>query len=93
MAQLETIHLPIQEMWVQFLGQEDPLEEEMQPTPVFLPGKFNRPKSLVGYSPRGCKRVGYVLATKQQQQQGAVIELDARSSFFFFFFDHTACEI
>ena len=28
-----------QEMWVQSLGQEDPLEKEMQPTPVFLPGK------------------------------------------------------
>ena len=27
-------------MWVQFLGQEDPLEEAMQPTAVFLPGKF-----------------------------------------------------
>ena len=26
-----------QEMWVQFLGLEDPLEEGMQPTTVFLP--------------------------------------------------------
>ena len=29
-------------MRVQFLGWEDPLEEETQPTPVFLPGKFHR---------------------------------------------------
>ena len=26
-------------------------------------------RSLVGYSPRGCKRVAHDLATKQQQQQ------------------------
>ena len=26
--------------WVQSLGQQDPLEGEMYPTPVFLPGKF-----------------------------------------------------
>ena len=26
-----------------------------QPTPVFLPGKFHRQRSLVGYSPWGCK--------------------------------------
>ena len=39
-----------QEMQVWFLGQEDPLEEEMEPTTVFLPGKF---QSLIGYSPQG----------------------------------------
>ena len=34
-------NLPVkQEMWVGSLGQEDPLEEEWQPTPVFLPGKI-----------------------------------------------------
>ena len=27
-------------MRVGFLGQEDPLEEAMQPTPVFLPAKL-----------------------------------------------------
>jgi len=26
-------------MWVQSLGQEDPWEEEMLPTPIFLPEK------------------------------------------------------
>ena len=32
-------YLPaMQETWVRFLGQEDPLEKEMEPTPVFLPG-------------------------------------------------------
>ena len=31
--------LESQEMWVLSLGWVDPLEEEMQPIPVFLPGK------------------------------------------------------
>ena len=29
-------------------GGEDPLEQEMAPTPVFLPGKSHRRRSLVG---------------------------------------------
>ena len=43
----------IQEQWVQLLGQEDPLEKRMQPTPILLPGEFHGQKSLVGYSPWG----------------------------------------
>ena len=31
--------LTMQEIWVQFLGQEDPLEKGMATTPVFLPGE------------------------------------------------------
>ena len=38
-----------------------------QPTPVFLPGKSHGWRSLVGYSPWGCKRVGHNLWTKQQK--------------------------
>ena len=45
----------MQEMWVQSLGWEDPLEEEMATTPVFLLGEFHGQKSLAGYSPWGCK--------------------------------------
>ena len=41
----------MQETRVRFLGWEDPLEKEMQPTPVFLPGEFYGQRSLVGYSP------------------------------------------
>ena len=33
------------------LGWEGPLEEEMQPTPVFLPGEFHGQSSLAGYRP------------------------------------------
>ena len=43
------------ETWVKFLGQEDPLEKEMATTPVLLPGKSHEWKSLVVYSPWGCK--------------------------------------
>ena len=39
----------------QIPGWEDPLEEEMQPTPVFLPEKSHGQRSLVGYSPWGHK--------------------------------------
>ena len=35
--------------------KEDPLEKEWQPTPVFLPGESHGWKSLMGYSPWGCK--------------------------------------
>ena len=38
------------------------------PIPVFLPGKPHGQRSLVGYSPWGCKKVGRDLVTKQQQK-------------------------
>ena len=44
-------------MWetrVQFLGREDPLEREMEPIPVLLPGKSHGWRSLVGCGPCGC---------------------------------------
>ena len=40
----------MQEIWVRSLRQEDPLEKEMQPTPVFLAGEF-RGQSRIGYIP------------------------------------------
>ena len=43
----------MQETQVQSLGQEDPLEEEMTTTLVFLPGKSHGQKSLAGHSPWG----------------------------------------
>ena len=39
-----------------------------QPTPVFLPGESHGQRSLVGYSPWGCKRVRLDWVTKQQQK-------------------------
>ena len=49
-------HLPtMQETQVRSLGWKDPLEKEMHPTPVLLPGKPHGWRSLVGYSPWGHK--------------------------------------
>ena len=47
----------MQETRVRFLGWEDPLEKEMQPTPVFLPGEFYGQRLLEGYSPWGRKEL------------------------------------
>ena len=40
---------------VLLLGQEDLLEEERQPSPVFLPGESHGQRSLAGYSSLGRK--------------------------------------
>ena len=51
----ESIHLLMQEtqeMWVWFLGQEDPLRWKWQPIPVFLSGKFHGQRS-----PASCKEL------------------------------------
>ena len=41
----------IQEIWFQFLGQDDPWRREWLPTLVFLPGKSHGQRSLAGYRP------------------------------------------
>ena len=46
---------------------EIPWRRNWQHTPVFLPGKSHGQRSLAGYSPWGCKRVGFNLETKQEQ--------------------------
>ena len=58
MAQIVKNLPAMQENWVQSLNWEDPLRREWKPTPVFLPGEFHGQRSLVGYSPWGC-RVGF----------------------------------
>ena len=45
----------VQETQVQSLGWEEPLEKKWLPTPVFMPGESHGQRSLVGYSPWGCK--------------------------------------
>jgi len=44
-----------QEKRVRSLGQEDPLEKEMELTPVLLPGKSHGQRRLMGYTTCGCK--------------------------------------
>ena len=58
----------MQEMQVQSLGWEDPLEWEMA---THSSSCLENP--MDGYSPHGRKRVGHELATKQQQQYGIFI--------------------
>ena len=41
----------LQEMQVQSLGREDPLEEGMQSIPVFLPGELHGQMNQEGNSP------------------------------------------
>ena len=47
----------MRETGVRSLVREDPWRRKWQPTPVFLPGKSHRRRSLVGYSPRGPKEL------------------------------------
>ena len=49
-----------------------PWKGKWQPTPVFLPGKSHRQRSLTGYNLWGHRRVGHNLVTKQQQQQNFI---------------------
>ena len=51
MVQWSRIHLPKQKMWVQPLGQEDPLEKGMTTHFSILAGKTHEQRSLEGYSP------------------------------------------
>ena len=53
----------MKETQVQSLGEEDPLEKERQPTPVFLPGKSYGQRILVGYSPCDHKELDMTEAT------------------------------
>ena len=46
-------------MWVQSLGQEDPLEEGMAPTQLFLPGESPQTEEAGGPQSMGSQRVGY----------------------------------
>ena len=59
----------MQEMQVQSLDWEDPLEKEMATYSSILAGKSHGQRGLEGYSPWGRKRAGQDLVTKQQPQQ------------------------
>ena len=50
-----------------------PGEGKWQCIPVFWPGESHGQRSLIGYSPRSCKRVGHDLVTKQQQPQKLIL--------------------
>ena len=44
--------------WIPWSGRF-PWRRKWQHTPIFLPGKFHRQRSLLDYSPWGCKRAGH----------------------------------
>ena len=49
----------MQENWVQSLGHEDPLEEGMATTPVFLPGESQWTEEPGKLQSMGLHRVGH----------------------------------
>ena len=57
----------MQEMWVQSLFQEDPLEEEVATHSRILIGKSPWAEELVRLQSMGSQRVGHNLATEQQK--------------------------
>ena len=58
-------HLPVQEMQIWTLGWENLLEKAMATHSSILAWKSHGQRSLVSYSPWGCKRVGHDWVTKQ----------------------------
>ena len=59
----------MQEMWVQSLSQEDPLEEEMATHSSILAWEISWTEEPGRLQSMGLQRVGCDLSTKQQQQQ------------------------
>ena len=55
-----------------------PWRREWLPIPVFLTGEFHRERSLVGYSPWGCKK----LDTTEHLSTHSVIVSDERLNIF-----------
>ena len=62
------IHLPAQETWVQSLGWEDLLEQEMANHSSTLAWETPWTEEPGGLQSTGLRRVGHNLVTKQQQQ-------------------------
>ena len=58
---------------------KSPWRRKWQPTPVFLPGKSHGKRSLVSYSPWGCKRIGHSLFLVTKQQQQSMVNMDEQS--------------
>ena len=68
----------MQEMQVQSLAQEDPLEEGMAPHSSILACKSHGQRSLSGYSPWGRKRVRQDRVTEQQQEKNKVMNISGQ---------------
>ena len=58
----------MQKMWIQLLGQEDPLEKEMATHSSIFAWEIPWTEELSGLQSLGTQRVGHGLAPEQQQQ-------------------------
>ena len=71
----------VQETWLRSLGQEDALEEEMEPTPVFLHGESHGQRSLAGYSPQSHKELGTTECARVRSRARTHTHTHTHSSF------------
>ena len=67
--------------WVRSLSWEDPLEEGMQPTPVFLYKEFHGQRSLAGYSPWRHKELDMTLRLSTHMKQLAQLSVQLHRCF------------
>ena len=63
---VKKIHLPVYKIWVQSLGQEDPLEKEMATHSSVLAWEISRTEEPGRLQSVGSQRVGCDLATEQE---------------------------
>ena len=61
-----------QEIWVRFLGQEDPLEEEKASHPSILTREIPWTEEPGGIPSTGSQRIGHDSATRQQSRSSPV---------------------
>ena len=71
----------MQEMQVRALYKEDPPEKETAAPSVFLPGKFHGQRSLVGYSPWGCKELDMTEHTRAHTHTTSISVYDCKKCF------------
>ena len=64
---VKKIYLPMQEMWVQSLDQEDSLEKEMATHSSIFAWEIPWAEEPGGLQSMGLQRVGHDLMTKQKQ--------------------------
>ena len=65
----------MQEMPVQFLGREDPLEQEMATHSNILSRESHGQRSLVGYTPRGLKELDMTKQLSTEHRTGSTDQM------------------
>ena len=67
----------MRETQVRSLGQENPLEKELLPTPVFLSGESHRQRSLAGYDSWGGKESDNWATKQKPYNNPPVLQVDS----------------